>query len=90
MPSQKEWFFRKLDSYVRKVFQCFVAEMFASKDQAEYIVCFRRAAAALGSSSEQYACRYVNFAAADVDAAHRADRLTPSITEKLMDLKELE
>jgi len=85
--SDREWFFKKLDDYARKQYQCFVAEMFPSKDQAEYIICFRPVDV-VRDSSEQYACRYVSIAVADVDAAHQEDRLTDSISEKLVNALE--
>ncbi len=56
MSSDREWFFEALDEHARKRYRCFVAEMFLSEDQGEYIVCFRPEHAVRGSS-DQYACR---------------------------------
>jgi len=89
MPSDKEWFFRQLDSYVRTIYRCFVGEMFPSKDQTHYTVCFRPLDVFRGSP-EQYARRYLSIAVAVVSAAHREERLTEMITEKLAKLKALE
>jgi hypothetical protein len=87
MPLDKEWFFRQLDSYVRTHYRCFVAELFPSENQAEYIVCFRPLGGVRGLPSEQYPFRYLNIAVADVSAAHREERLTETITEKLGELE---
>lgn len=90
MPSDNEWFFRQLDSYMRTHYRCFVAEMFLSEDQAEYIVCFRPVGGVRGLPSERYSVRHLRFAVADVKAAHREEQLTDTITEKLVELKALE
>lgn len=90
MRAEKEWFFRQLDSYVRTHYRCFVAELFPSEDQAEYIVCFRPLGGVRGLPSELYLFRYLNIAVADASAPRREERLTETITEKLVKLETLE
>ena len=89
MITDMEWLFRQLDSYVRAHYGCFVAELFPSGHEAEYIICFRPTDTVRGLPSEQSSCRYVRVAAADVEAAHDEDRLTDTITAKLAELKAL-
>jgi hypothetical protein len=75
-------FFKLIDSHAKAHHQCFLAEMFLGTDKSAYTLCFR-SCDSHSASPNRFACRYVNFAIADVKRIVSAGLLDESAIAQL-------
>ncbi len=82
MTSEETRFFELVDGYSRTQHHCFVAEMFLTNTQTEYVLCFRPVGVTK-DSSERYACRYLYVEANEAKTMGQTRTLDASIRQKL-------
>ena len=74
--------FNVLDSYARKRYQCFLAEMTPLDGRTRFNLCFRPLSVNHGASTRPD-CTYLELSAADVSQISGSGALGPSAKEKL-------
>lgn len=82
MTPEETAFFQLVDEYSRKHHQCFVSEMFPTKDESEYTLCFRPLRANL-ESANRFNCQYLRVTGGEVRAVGRGGQLGRLLIDKL-------
>ena len=74
--------FTLIDGFARSRHDCFLAEMFLSKEKDEYVLCLRPTHTG-PSSRARFACRYVRIGAPEVRQMGLTAALSAGLTDAL-------